>query len=482
MSKIEEALTFADVSLVPAYSEILPHEVSPATSLGRGIELKVPFMSAAMDTITEAKTAISMAQNGGLGVVHKNLLPDEQAACVARVKKFEAGVVRAPMTLPPDAKVQDALDRMEEFGISSFPVMDGPKVIGLVTRRDLRFSVGTTPIAEVMSTDLVTAKENIGRYEAMSLLHGRRIEKLLLVDDDMGLKGLMTLTDLRKTEEFPSAARDGRGRLLCAAAVGPGSDLEERAAALVEAGVDVLVVDTAHGHSKGVIDAVKMLRKEYPDVCLVGGNIATGDAAEALAKAGVDAVKVGIGPGSICTTRMVAGVGVPQVSAILNVAQKARGMGIRTIADGGIQYSGDCVKALVAGADVIMVGSLFAGTEEAPGEVVLLDGRSFKVYRGMGSLGAMEAGSKDRYGQAGVRETRKLVPEGIEGRVPYRGPLASTLYQLVGGVRSGMGYVGATTLAEMRERGKFVKVTAAGLRESHVHDVIITREAPNYGR
>jgi len=482
MTVISEALTFADVSLVPAYSEVLPHEVSPATSLGRGIDLGVPFMSAAMDTITEARTAIGMAQEGGIGVVHKNLTPEQQGEQVRRVKKFEAGIVRDPMTLPPDAHVADARQRMEEFGISSFPVVDDDEVVGIVTGRDLRYSEGSERISKVMSTDLVTAHEGTTHDEAMQLMHARRIEKLLLVDDNMRLKGLMTQSDLRKTEAYPNAARDDRGRLLCAAALGPGKDLEARAHALHDAGCDVFVVDTAHGHSKGVIDAVKQIRAWFADVCIVGGNIASGAAAEALADAGVDAVKVGIGPGSICTTRMVAGVGVPQISAVMNVVAKARPRGVKVIADGGIQYSGDCVKALAAGADVLMVGSLLAGTEEAPGEVILLEGRSYKVYRGMGSLGAMEAGSKDRYGQSGVREVRKLVPEGIEGRVPYRGPLASTLYQLVGGVRAGMGYLGAKTLTEMRERAEFVRVTTAGLRESHVHDVVITREAPNYGR
>jgi IMP dehydrogenase len=478
---IKDALTFDDVSLVPAESDILPSQVDTKTQLGRGVTLSVPFMSAAMDTVTEAETAIAMAQNGGLGVVHKNLPPDAQAAMVRRVKKYEAGVVADPITLGPTSLAKEAFALMERHGVSGFPIVDeNKKVKGIVTRRDLRAAKDETPVAEVMTTKLVTAAEGASKDDSLALMYRHRIEKLLIVDGDGRLRGLITVKDLQKVKDFPLAARDGEGSLLCAAAVGPGRDLEARAHALIDAGVDVLVVDTAHGHSKGVMDALSSLRRWFKDVCLVGGNIATAEAAEALIDAGADCVKVGIGPGSICTTRIVAGVGVPQVTAVMEASAAARAKGKTAIADGGIKYSGDCVKALAAGADVIMVGSLFAGTEEAPGEVVMLQGRSFKVYRGMGSLGAMESGSKDRYGQADVKDDRKLVPEGIEGRVPYRGSLQAQLHQLVGGVRSGMGYLGARTLSDLRARAQFVRITAMGLREAHVHDVIITKEAPNY--
>lgn len=477
---IQDALTFDDVSLVPAESDVLPADVDPRTHLGRGVHLTVPFLSAAMDTVTETRTAIAMAQSGGLGVVHKNQTPDAQAEMVKKVKKYEAGIVREPHTLRPDDLAKDAFDKMARHGVSGFPVVDGDRVVGMVTRRDLRAAQLHTPVREVMTTDLVTAGEGVGRDAALALMVNRRVEKLLLVDDDRHLLGLITVKDLMKVEAYPLAARDGRGRLLCAAAVGPGKDLEARAHALVDAGVDVIVVDTAHGHSKGVMDALRQLRRWFADVCLVGGNIATAEAAAALVDAGADCVKAGIGPGSICTTRIVAGIGVPQVTAVLEVSAAARKKGATTIADGGIKFSGDCVKALAAGADAIMVGGLFAGTDEAPGEVVLFQGRTFKVYRGMGSLSAMEQGSKDRYAQADVKDSNKLVPEGIEGRVPYRGSIAANLFQLTGGVRSGMGYLGARTLADVRERARFVRVSAAGLREAHVHDVIITREAPNY--
>ncbi len=481
--EIKDALTFDDVSLIPAESAVLPSEVKTATMLGRGVELPVPFLSAAMDTVTEAEMAIGMAQSGGLGVVHKNLTPQEQADMVRRVKRYEAGIVRDPITLRPDSKTQEAFERMERHGVSGFPVVDANgRVKGIVTRRDLRAANPADPVSVVMTTKLVTVREGIAKEECLELLNRHRIEKLLVVDDDLTLKGLITVKDLQKVKEFPNAARDSLGRLLCAAAVGPGRDLEGRAHALVDAGVDVLVVDTAHGHSKGVMDALGALRRWFPELCLVGGNIATADAAAALIKAGADCVKVGIGPGSICTTRIVAGVGVPQVTAVLEAAGAAHRLGATAIADGGIKFSGDCVKALAAGADAIMVGSLLAGTAEAPGEVVLFQGRSFKVYRGMGSMGAMASGqgSRERYGQADVYETDKLVPEGIEGRVPFRGPVAQQLFQLVGGVRSGMGYLGAPTLSDLRARARFVRVTAAGLREAHVHDVIITNEAPNY--
>jgi IMP dehydrogenase len=481
MISIKEALTFDDVSLVPNESDVLPADVDTRTHLGRGVHLSLPFLSAAMDTVTESATAIAMAQNGGIGVVHKNLTPDQQAAMVARVKKYEAGVVRNPITLKKSAVASEAFDKMAQLGVSGFPVVDDAgRVVGIVTKRDLRAAQPHTPIVDVMTTDVVSAKEGVAREEAMGLMVKRRVEKLVVVDDDRRLLGLITVKDLLKVKEFPHAARDSRGRLLCAAAVGPGKDLEARAHALMDAGVDALVVDTAHGHSKGVIDALTKLRAWFKDVLLVGGNIATAEAAVALVDAGADCVKAGIGPGSICTTRIVAGVGVPQVTAVMEVSEAARARGATTIADGGIKFSGDCVKALAAGADAIMVGSLFAGTDESPGELVLFQGRTFKVYRGMGSLGAMEQGSKDRYGQAEVKENNKLVPEGIEGRVPARGPLAANLFQLNGGVRSGMGYLGARTLADLRARARFVKVTSAGLREAHVHDVIITREAPNY--
>ena len=481
--KIIDALTFDDVSLVPAYSDVLPAQVDPSTELGRGVRLTIPFMSAAMDTVTETRTAIAMAQSGGLGVVHKNQLPDAQADMVSKVKKYEAGVVRAPHTLRVDDLAKDAFDKMARHGVSGFPVLDeAGRLVGIVTRRDLKAATPTTPVRQVMSTNLVTGTEGVSRDEALALMVQRRVEKLPLVDanDHTRLTGLITVKDLMKVETYPDAARDGRGRLLCGAAVGPGKDLEARAHALVDAGVDVLVVDTAHGHSEGVINAIKQLRRWFKDVCLVGGNIATAEAAIALVEAGADCVKAGIGPGSICTTRIVAGVGVPQVTAIHDVSEAARRLGARTIADGGIKFSGDCVKALAAGADAIMVGSLLAGTDESPGEVVLFQGRTFKVYRGMGSLSAMEQGSKDRYAQADVKDAAKLVPEGIEGRVPYRGSVGANLYQLAGGVRSGMGYLGARTLADMRQNARFVRVSAAGLREAHVHDVIITREAPNY--
>ena len=478
---ITDALTFDDVSLVPAESDVLPADVDPRTHLGRGVHLSVPFLSAAMDTVTETRTAIAMAQCGGLGVVHKNQSPDAQAEMVKKVKKYEAGIVREPHTLHPDDLARDAFEKMGLHGVSGFPVVDGDRVVGMVTRRDLRATTSmSTPVREVMTTDLLTAREGVERDEALALMVNRRVEKLVLVDDDRRLLGLITVKDLMKVEAFPLAARDGRGRLLCAAAVGPGKDLEARAHALIDAGVDVLVVDTAHGHSKGVMDALRSLRRWFADTCLVGGNIATAEAAIALVDAGADCVKAGIGPGSICTTRIVAGIGVPQLTAVLEVSAAARRKGATTIADGGIKFSGDCVKALSAGADAIMVGGLFAGTDEAPGETVLFQGRTFKVYRGMGSLSAMEQGSKDRYAQADVKDNNKLVPEGIEGRVPYRGSIAANLFQLTGGVRSGMGYLGARNLEEVRARARFVRVSTAGLREAHVHDVIITREAPNY--
>lgn len=479
---VPEALTFDDVSLVPQESDILPHQADPSTSVGRGIRLSIPILSAAMDTVTEVRTAITMAQHGGMGVVHKNLSPADQADMVRRVKKYEAGMVSDPLTLAPDAPVADAFLLMERHGIGGFPIVDEQKhLLGLVTRRDLKMATSRqAPVSSLMTQKLVTGRVGISREESLSLMRAHRVEKLPVIDAQNVLRGLITVKDLEKVQDYPLAARDEQGRLLCAAAVGPGPDLDERAERLVGAGVDVLVVDTAHGHSAGVIQAVQRLRARYPQMCLVAGNIVTAAATHALADAGVDAVKVGIGPGSICTTRMVAGVGVPQLSAVWEVSRAAKARGVVTIADGGIKYSGDIAKALAAGADVVMIGSLFAGTEEAPGELVLLQGRSFKVYRGMGSLGAMERGSRDRYGQGSVVEASKLVPEGIEGRVPYRGPLAAMLHQLLGGVRAAMGYLGAATLSQMHQRARFVRVSSSGLRESHVHDVIITKEAPNY--
>ncbi len=476
-----EALTFDDVSLVPAHSEVLPSQVDTVTQLGRGVALSVPFLSAAMDTVTESETAIAMAQSGGLGVVHKNLTPEQQALMVRRVKKYEAGVVQDPFTLTDTARAKDAFALMQRHGVSGFPIVDAEqRVVGIVTRRDLRAAKDDTAVTDVMTRELVCATEGMSKDDSLALMYRHRIEKLVVVDAQRRLRGLITVKDLQKVKEFPHAARDSAGRLLCAAAVGPGADLEGRSHALVDAGVDVLVMDTAHGHSRGVLDGLASLRRWFKDICLVGGNIATAEAAQALVRAGADCVKVGIGPGSICTTRIVAGVGVPQLTAVMQASAAARALGATTVADGGIKYSGDCVKALAAGADAVMVGSLFAGTQEAPGEVVLFQGRSFKVYRGMGSQGAMEQGSKDRYGQSDVKDDKKLVPEGIEGRVPYRGSLSAQLHQLVGGVRSGMGYLGATTLAELRHRAQFVRVSAMGLREAHVHDVIITKEASNY--
>jgi IMP dehydrogenase len=476
-----EGLTFDDVSLVPAYSEVLPSQVDVKTTLGRGLELKAPLMSAAMDTVTESQTAMAMAHFGGLGVIHKNMSPSRQAQEVSRVKRFEAGVVTNPITIDPQVTVGALSDLMKAHRVSGFPVIDQGKLCGIVTKRDLRFTEDfSKPVADVMTKEVIFAKEGSSVEHCRALMQEHRIEKLPLVDAKGHLKGLVTIKDLQNVLAYPNAARDAKGRLLCAAAVGPSVDLEERAHALVAAGVDVLVVDTAHGHSRSVIESVRRIRGWFPDLTLVAGNIVTAEAAEALADAGVDAVKVGIGPGSICTTRIVAGVGVPQISAVFDVAQVTRKRGISLISDGGIKFSGDVVKALAAGANAIMVGSLFAGTDEAPGEQVLYQGRTFKVYRGMGSLGAMAQGSKDRYGQADVADSDKFVPEGIEGRIPYRGPLSSTLYQLLGGLRSGMGYLGAADIGELQQNARFVRVTSAGLRESHVHDVIITKEAPNY--
>jgi len=481
-SEVREGLTFDDVLLVPAHSQVLPKEVDISTWITPKIKLNMPLLSAAMDTVTEARAAICMAREGGLGIVHKNLTPAEQGLEVDQVKKSESGMIVDPITMHPDQQIADALQVMNKYRISGVPVTKDGKLVGIMTNRDLRFETKLDqPISNVMTKEnLVTVPPGTTLEEAKYHLHKHRIEKLLVVDDNFVLKGLITIKDIEKVRKYPNACKDEMGRLRVGAAVGVGSDREERLAALVAAGVDVVIIDTAHGHSQGVIDAVVDTRRLYPDLQLVAGNIATAAGAEALIKAGVNAVKVGIGPGSICTTRVVAGVGVPQITAIANVAGVTRKLGVPLIADGGIKYSGELPKAIAAGADVIMIGSLFAGTEESPGETILYQGRTYKSYRGMGSLGAMKAGSKDRYFQADVETDVKLVPEGIEGRVPDRGPLSENIHQLLGGLRAGMGYTGCRTLKELQENGEFLRITNAGLRESHVHDVAITHEAPNY--
>ncbi|MBM4358062.1 MAG: IMP dehydrogenase [Deltaproteobacteria bacterium] len=477
---LREFLTFDDVMLVPAYSEVLPAEVDVGTWLTRDIQLRIPLVSAAMDSVTESATAIAMARAGGLGIIHKNLTIEEQAAEVERVKRAESGMILRPVTVGPEALLRDAVEEMKRHDISGVPVVDGHgRPVGILTARDIRFAKDLSqPVRVLMTKDLVTVTPGVSSERAKELLHQHRIEKLLVVEDGK-LKGLITIKDLMQAEATPTAVKDADGRLRVGAAIGPGPDRLARSEALVAAGVDVLVVDTAHGHSRGVIDAVADTKRRFPSLSVIGGNIATGDAARALIDAGADAVKVGIGPGSICTTRVVAGIGVPQISAIDETVQVAEAQGIPVISDGGVKYSGDVCKAMAAGASSVMIGSLFAGTDESPGSMVLYQGRSYKVYRGMGSLGAMRKGSKDRYGQAGAAD-EKLVPEGIEGRVPYRGSLRSIVYQLVGGLRSGMGYVGARTIDELRHKARFIRITAQGLRESHVHDVIITEEAPNY--
>ncbi|MBW2315376.1 MAG: IMP dehydrogenase [Deltaproteobacteria bacterium] len=481
-SRISEGLTFDDVVLVPGPSDVLPRDVDLKTQLTSEIVLSTPVLSAAMDTVTEHEAAITMAQNGGLGVIHKNLTVEEQASEVDRVKRSESGMISDPITMEPEQRIHEALAVMQRYQISGLPVVRDGKAVGILTNRDLRFLKDThQSIAEVMTSEgLVTVPPGTTLERAKDLLHEHRIEKLLVVDDKGDLRGLITIKDIEKSERFPDAAKDAMGRLRCGAAVGVGAELEERTAALVTAGVDVIVVDSAHGHSGGVIDAITRLRGAFPDQAIIGGNVATGEGTEALIKAGVSAVKVGIGPGSICTTRAVSGVGVPQLTAVLDAVGVAKRAGIPVISDGGIKFSGDLVKALAAGASTVMIGSLFAGTDEAPGEVVLYQGRSYKTYRGMGSLGAMRDGSSDRYFQAGVDDASKLVPEGIEGRIPYRGSLTNSVYQLVGGLRSGMGYVGAANLDELRSKARFLRVSPAGLHEGHVHDVIITKEAPNY--
>jgi IMP dehydrogenase len=483
---IREALTFDDVLLEPALSEVLPAAVDVRTRLTREIELGIPIISAAMDTVTEGNLAIAMAQHGGLGVIHRNLDVAAQAAEVQKVKKFEAGIVVNPITLGPEATLADALELMAAHRISGIPVVEGEerRLVGILTNRDVRFATDTSvPVRALMTAeDLVTVPEGVGRDEAKQLLHQHRIEKLLVVDDDFRLIGLMTVKDIEKAQRFPHACKDAHGRLRAGAAIGTGSAGLERAEALLEAGVDVLVVDTAHGHSAGVLETVARVRRASNAVQVIAGNIATAAGARALIDAGADAVKVGIGPGSICTTRVVAGVGVPQLSALMDIAEHCRAEGVPVIADGGIRVSGDLAKAIAAGADCAMIGSLFAGTDESPGEVYLYQGRSYKAYRGMGSLGAMARGSADRYFQQEVRDTLKLVPEGIEGQVPYRGPVAQIIHQLTGGLRAAMGYTGNASIAAMQRNCTFLRVTQAGVREGHVHDVAITREAPNYRR
>ena len=479
--EIPEGLTFDDVLLVPGASEVLPNDVDLSTQLTPEIALNCPLISAAMDTVTEHETAISMAQNGGIGVIHKNMSADRQAAEIDKVKRSESGMIVDPITMEPEQRIYEAIEVMERYHISGVPVTRDGKAVGILTNRDLRFVRDhTAEISSVMTRDeLVTVPPGTSMERAKELLHKYRIEKLLVVDPDGTLSGLITIKDIEKTERFPNACKDELGRLRCGAAVGVGGDRLDRAQALVDAAVDVIVVDTAHGHSRMVLDAIEELSRTFPEIPLIGGNVATAEGTEALIKAGVSAVKIGVGPGSICTTRVIAGVGVPQFTAIREAAEVAARNGIPLIADGGVKYSGDIVKGLAAGASSIMIGSLFAGTDEAPGEVVLFQGRSYKVYRGMGSIGAMAQGSRDRYFQSDV-QSDKLVPEGIEGRVPYRGSLSSSVHQLRGGLRSGMGYCGAASLAELRQKARFVRISAAGLSESHVHDVIVTKEAPNY--
>jgi IMP dehydrogenase len=482
MKVIGEALTFDDVSLIPSYSDVLPKDVSLKTRLTRELTLNVPLISAAMDTVTEARLAIAMAQEGGLGVVHKNMSLQNQAEQVRIVKKYEAGVIKDPITVDPNTTIREVLAITHRHNISGVPVVDGNELVGIVTSRDMRFERRLEdPVRNIMTVkeDLVTVKENASQDEVLKLLHRHRIEKVLVVNDNFELRGLITVKDIQKSSDFPNAAKDSRERLLVAAAVGVGGDTEERITALVEANVDVIIVDTAHGHTRGVLDRITWVKKQFPEVQVIGGNVTTGEGALALVEAGADGVKIGQGPGSICTTRIVAGVGVPQITAIHNVALALKGTGVPCIADGGIRFSGDVAKAVAAGAWTVMIGGLFAGTEEAPGEVELFQGRSYKTYRGMGSLGAMQEGSKDRYFQMDV-SADKLVPEGIEGRVPYKGPLSGVIHQLTGGLRSSMGYMGCATIDRFRDEAKFVRITGAGVRESHAHDVQITKEAPNY--
>lgn len=479
---IREGLTFDDVLLLPGKTDILPKDVETKTRLTREIDINIPIVSAAMDTVTEARMAIALAQEGGIGIVHKAMPTERQAIEVDKVKRSESGMIVDPITIGPDNRISDALALMRRYRISGVPVTKGSRLVGILTNRDLRFETRfDIKVSEVMTKKhLVTAPVGTSLEDAIKLLHQHRIEKLLVVDDNYNLKGLITIKDIEKRIKYPNACKDSLGRLRVGAAIGVGPDGLERAQALIKVGVDVLVVDTAHGHSKGVIETVRQVKKKYPDVQIIAGNIATGDAASDLIKAGVDAVKVGIGPGSICTTRIVAGAGVPQITAIADCSEVADKSGVPVIADGGVKFSGDITKALAAGASSVMIGGLFAGTEESPGETIIFQGRSYKLYRGMGSIGAMNAGSKDRYFQEHETQASKLVPEGIEGRVPYKGLLCDYVYQLVGGLRSGMGYTGSKTIQDLRKKAKFIKISGAGLRESHVHDVVITKEAPNY--
>jgi IMP dehydrogenase len=483
MRILQKALTFDDVLLVPGYSNVLPRDVSLKTQLTRTISLNIPLISAAMDTVTESRLAIALAQEGGIGIIHKNMTSHAQAAEVLRVKRFESGVVKDPITISQEMSVRDVMQLTRQHKISGLPVVADGKVVGIVTNRDLRFETNLDqPVKNIMTPKdkLVIVKEGASREEAMALMHKYRLERVLVVNNAFELRGLITVKDIQKSTEHPLACKDAQGRLRAGAAVGVGEGTNERVEALAEAGVDVIVVDTAHGHSKGVLDRVKWVKQHFPQVQVIGGNIATGDAAKALLDHGADAVKVGIGPGSICTTRIVAGVGVPQISAVNNVVEALEGTGVPVIADGGIRYSGDISKAIAAGANCVMLGGLLAGTEEAPGDIELFQGRSYKSYRGMGSLGAMQQGSSDRYFQENEANKDKLVPEGVEGRVPYKGSVLSVIHQLMGGLRASMGYVGCATIDEMRAKAAFVEISSAGIRESHVHDVQITKEAPNY--
>ena len=485
MRIVQEALTFDDVLLIPAHSTVVPRDVSMVTQLTRDIRLNIPLVSAAMDTVTEARLAIAMAQEGGIGIIHKNLTPDEQACEVRRVKKFESGVIREPITVSPETTIREVMALTRTKNISGVPVAKGDELVGIVTSRDLRFETSLDePVVKVMTPKerLVTVREDASQGEAIKLLHKHRIEKILVVNNQFQLRGLITVKDIQKAKDYPDASKDAQERLCVGAAVGTGSGTEERVERLVAAGVDVIVVDTAHGHSQGVLDRVRWVKTHYPDVQVIGGNIATGEAAKDLVTAGADAVKVGIGPGSICTTRIVAGVGVPQITAVANVAEALKNTGVPLIADGGIRYSGDIAKALAAGAHAVMLGGLLAGTEEAPGDIELYQGRSYKSYRGMGSLGAMgqQQGSSDRYFQEDAESVEKLVPEGIEGRVSYKGSLLDIVHQLLGGVRASMGYTGSKNIESLRTQAQFIRVTSAGMRESHVHDVTIVKEAPNY--
>jgi IMP dehydrogenase len=477
------ALTFDDVLLLPAASKVLPNEVDVTTPLTRKISMNIPLMSAAMDTVTEADTAISMAREGGVGIIHKNMSVERQAREVDKVKKSESGMIVDPVTMHPDQKISEVLEVMERYRISGVPIVeDGRRLVGIVTNRDLRFETNLEQkVADVMTKErLVTASEGITLEESKVLLHKNRIEKLLVVNDQGDLLGLITIKDIMKIKKYPNACKDSLGRLRVGAAVGVGPDRDARVEALISAGADLIVVDSAHGHAQAVVDSVPAIKRRFPEIELVAGNVATAEGARTLAEAGADAIKVGVGPGSICTTRVVAGVGVPQITAVMECARVAKEYKLPIIADGGIKYSGDVVKALAVGAHSVMIGSLFAGTDESPGETILYQGRSYKVYRGMGSMGAMKEGGRDRYFQGDIEEDVKLVPEGIEGRVPYKGPLSSSVYQLIGGLRAGMGYVGCANLADLREKARFIRITSAGLKESHVHDVIITKEAPNY--